>query len=666
MTILSFPSRDSEPDDQPAGAELVTAPRTAPQSGAVRGWLERQPGLPDRQRLAASARWWTREGAKKLFTLALCAPWLALRELRPITRGLGRCFSIWAKWCAVADVRDLLSDGEGNPKLAAGLKREARRSGRRRMSLALAVLLAGVGVWAYCVFPAYLAAAGFVLVGVFDLVGRRGTEKVATPLPAPARTVLREGVPLNQITATIVDTAAREGLEIGIASPMRYDSARREYRVQISCLDLIEPKHLRAFERGIGAEDHAVRSLATDMATTRELVIRDGDPLAEVPAAPWIDTGSISLQDDLLDLGVSMTEVDFALSFAGQHVKVIMGTGGGKSTWFLRNCIDRLSACRDVVIWGIDLTNGPELPLWRGVIQKRAFTPDDAEVLLGAALAEIGRRAKILAGFAEDDDPSNDDIIEWCSKLGPWLDIVIDEFSTLAEYNGKPQGELDLLGQCKEIIRTGRKHGVSLVMLAQRTGNEDFGSTVMTSQAGVTIAGPCAPDDSVRAFGKDKRDDGWTPHILKPGTKDSPNDAGKCFVESPRHRTPDIYRCYAPMSAGEVKRRARQRIADGLPSLQQAGSHGDLLDEVEGAIVPPVLAAVEQAFAEAGNPEWMATADLLSLVQAAGFPELTETTLAAGIPVDKNEPGSRRRRTGEKNPTRGYLLSSIRSAMEQL
>lgn len=614
-----------------------------------RKWLERPGVSVDRVKREASAI--AVHGPRKL----LLAPLLLLAELKPICRGLGRVLVGWSRWCAVADYAETISHAEGSDRARHQEKVEHRRSGRRRLSLILALILIGVGWWCAVKHVEYLIGAGVVLLAILDLIGRRGTEK-EEPLPQTPRAVLRDNVPLRQITATLIDTALREGLEFTVASPMYYDTNRREYRISIGCLDEIKPEHLRALERGIGATDHSMRSLATDTATVRELVIRDGDPLAEVVSAPWIETGSVSVSDPL-DLGVSMTEVPFALAFAGQHFKVVGATGSGKSAWFLRNCIDRVSACRNAAILGIDL-HGMELDLWRGVIQKKGRTPEEAASLLKEVLGEIERRTAILREYAEDDDPANDHLTEWCEELaereGPAWVVFIDEYHLVAAIP-------ELLEMCQEIVRLGRKVWISLIMLSQKVGNTDFGSTVMTSQANTTIALPCSPDDSVRLFGKDKRDAGWCPHLLRPGTKEERRDAGKGYVESPAHTTPDIYSCYAPLSAGEVKARARRRLADGIPSMY-VGRDAEVLEAAE---VPPLLAAVEQVFAEAGFPEWIATRDLLTALREE-FPDLSEMQLAAGVPVSRDEPGSRRRLPGGKHAVRGYLYESIRRAMESL
>jgi hypothetical protein len=479
--------------------------------------------------------------------------------------------------------------------------------------------------------------------------------------------ILSESVPLRQVEASVLAALEREGFppgSVGVAEPMWWDETRRHYEISLTLADQLRPEHLRAIERALGAKDHAIRNLATDTATIRRLIIQLGDPLAVPIERPFLPTGSRTILQPV-ELGVSMTEVPFALPFAGVHMRVVMGTGGGKSSWFLRAAIDGLSACNDVVIGAIDITNGPELALWRGVIQHRGFTIPDAEAVLDLALTEIDRRSKILTAIAEDDDPDND-TTEWHPGLGPYLVVFVDEFAQLAVYNGKGGTKDDpvpnLLGKCEQVVRTGRKHGVSLVMLTQRTGNEDFGSTTMSSQCGVSLAGPCDPADTVRMFGVERRDGGYTPHLLSPGVEGDIRDAGKVFIDSPMHRTPDIYRVFAPGTTSEVKRRARQRMDDGLPTLSGVRE----IEAVDAVEVPPVLAAVETVFAAAGNPARMPTADLLRCLRDDGF-DLDENRLAAELrPTSLRPAKTRWTPPGGGNPVRGYLLADVQAAIRRL
>src|ERR1039457_794047 len=65
-------------------------------------------------------------------------------------------------------------------------------------------------------------------------------------------------------------------------------------------------------------------------------------------------------------------------------------TGSGKSGG-LNVLLGNLSACRDVVVWGIDL--GP----WADCIHRLAVTPDQACALLADAVAILEARATEMA-----------------------------------------------------------------------------------------------------------------------------------------------------------------------------------------------------------------------------------------------------------------------------
>ena len=626
--------------------------------GPVRARLERVPTLPDRHRAAAVARWWVTDGARRLVALLVRAPLLLLLELRPIGTGLGRIVMGWARWCNADTYAATIATnaGLGVAHKDDPARLEARRGRRRVLSALLGTVLVGL-VWAAVLrWPGALVLGAGVLVLVCDAVGRRIAPAPTVALPPPARAVLTEGVPLTQITRAIVDRAAeRWGLELGVARAMTYSHERREYEVTVTCSEALTRDHMADFERAIGAADHSMRCLAPPdrRAGTRRLVIREGDPLAEpVPAPVDIPRGSIT---EWVELGVSMTDVPFALPFAGVHMRIVMGTGGGKSAWALRGIIRGLAGRRDVVLGGIDITNGPELTLWRGVIQHRGLDPEGAERVLDLALAEIARRGAVLSALAEDDDPDND-VSEWHSGLGPAFVILVDEFAQLAVFDGKGK-RADLLGKCEQIVRTGRKHWVSMVMLTQRTGNDDFGSTTMSSQCGVTVAGPCDPADTVRMFGVELRDAGYQPHLLSPGVEGDIRDAGKVYLSSPAHRTPDLYRFYAPGSTAEVKRIARQLVDQGLPVL---GGPAGTVDAVE---VPTLLVDVERAFVDAGVGR-LATAELLEAIRPGGW-DLDERALAEQLRPFGVASGRWRPSPGA-NPVRGYALADVRAALEGL
>ena len=99
-------------------------------------------------------------------------------------------------------------------------------------------------------------------------------------------------------------------------------------------------------------------------------------------------------------------------------------TGSGKSGG-LNVLLGNLSACRDVVIWGIDLKRGIELGPWADCIDRLAVTPDQACALLADAVAILEARAAEMAAKGRRTwEPSPEQ---------PALVIIIDEFAELAD-----------------------------------------------------------------------------------------------------------------------------------------------------------------------------------------------------------------------------------------
>lgn len=616
--------------------------------------------LPHPRRAGRVTWYWTQAVAGLL-------PWMpvyAARELKPIFRGLGRVLSGWARWVTAANRKKAAREGEPSKKTAL-LATSAERAASARMwgSAVFGTIGAGGLIWVWNTHPGYLYAAAVLLVAVLDVVGRAATEPAAASPPAMPR-ILSEDVPLRQVEASVLAALEREGFppgSVGVAEPMWWDETRRQYEISLSLADQLRPEHLRAVERAIGARDHSIRNLATDTATLRKLIIRVGDPIGGAQECAWIPTGTLSFADPL-PLGRSSGETPMEVRFLGAHCAVVGRTRSGKTEGLLWTLIDRLAACRDVIIWGIDLQAGPAFPLWRGVIQRVAYTADDALALLEAAIDEMGRRKKILTALAESDDEEDEDAgTVWTAALGAFLEIIIDEFALTATFNGQG-GRIDLLSPLEEIIRTGLKFGVHLILATQKTGNSDFGSSVMQTQIGIKILLSCRETDTVTMLDTAARDAGWSPHLLQPAQDTDPADAGKCYISGPAHTTPDIYRAdYWPR--GSVKPRARRRLADGLPTLSGARAELDTLDAVE---VPPVLVAVEAAFRDAGDPEKLATAELLAMLADAGW-RLDEMSLADALrPAGVRRRDQRWRPSTGANPVRGYWLADVHDAIRRL
>jgi len=204
-SVIPYPAPADDPDDF--------------RPSKLRAHLGRQ-SLPSPARVVQHARWWTTDGAKGAGISFLKLPWLALRETKPIGIGLGRIVSGWAHWMAVAEYAEATRSAEGNDRAKHQERVEKRRSGRRWVSLVLVLALIGAGWWAAVAHVIYLVGVGIVFACVCDLVGRRGQDTVKA-LPPPMRTILKEGVPLSQITAAVVDRRCRpQDIEEDPLSPL--------------------------------------------------------------------------------------------------------------------------------------------------------------------------------------------------------------------------------------------------------------------------------------------------------------------------------------------------------------------------------------------------------------------------------------------------------------
>src|SRR5262249_23534172 len=87
-----------------------------------------------------------------------------------------------------------------------------------------------------------------------------------------------------------------------------------------------------------------------------------------------------------------------AVSLLRRHVLIGGTTGSGKAA-FLSVLLAILTGCPDVVVWGVDLKQGMELSAWRRCLHRLATTPHEGLALLADAVAELDRRASLLAGI---------------------------------------------------------------------------------------------------------------------------------------------------------------------------------------------------------------------------------------------------------------------------
>jgi S-DNA-T family DNA segregation ATPase FtsK/SpoIIIE len=277
-------------------------------------------------------------------------------------------------------------------------------------------------------------------------------------------------------------------------------------------------------------------------------------------------------------------------------------TGSGKSGG-LNEIIANLAACRDVVIWAIDLKRGVELQPWAACIDRLATTPKQAAALLSDAVTILLGRAQHLADHGRR---------EWQpSETMPALLIIIDEYAELAEQVPAALRDADT------IARLGRAPAVTLVAATQRPTQKVMGQGAVRSQMNIRIAFRVQEQRDVDLIlSQGMLSAGWHAHKL--------NAPGKFLCSSPEHDTPRRARAY--LLTDDDVTDAAARLAPIRPAL-------DAISRAALAARPPAPAATAGELPNAGtqppddDPEaalWAA----LSAAPAEGssVPELVATT----------------------------------------
>lgn len=600
-----------------------------------------RPITPGLAHLKASSAWWARTLGRALLWASTHPHQVIAQELRPTARGIQVTWQAWRKWVTEADLAaTVITTPTGTPgheKAAADLAK--MRAGHRRLSAAVLLLMLGGLATLYVIQPLWLVLIGLVLWAIFDVVGRR--HPVEGPARVVRRTLLEEGAPLGALASQIINRLNEEGIRADPGGPMQVH-AGGEYRMLIVHEDAIEPKHLRSLEMHLAARPLSIRLIGTQDAGTSELRLPTRDHLANVPPRPWAPTGSKSVAEPA-NLWVRSDGDPSSPILAGIHVDLVGTTGSAKSS-ALQEMISFFGECRDVYPVFADLTKGPLGPLNKRVLRKSADTPEELDALLDWVKDRVDERHVVLNRLAGSDDPDDDDApIEWDLDWGPQIELIIDEYSFVAEHEA-------LHKKVEQIMRIGRKAKVCVIRASQKSGNTDLGSTIAKTLVGLKILLACTNDDTVAILGKDMRDRGWTPHQFRPAVTGDVRDAGKCFVWGPAHRDPEIHRFHSPLEPGEIKRRDRRRAADGLPNLD-----GTPASEQSAILLSPVQEAVEHIFRDR-NEEWLPTAELIEELAQRGF-EIKPGPLGDEL----GNVGSKRDWNGRRQ-LRGYAIADVRWA----
>jgi S-DNA-T family DNA segregation ATPase FtsK/SpoIIIE len=218
-------------------------------------------------------------------------------------------------------------------------------------------------------------------------------------------------------------------------------------------------------------------------------------------------------------LGVFADGRPVTVSLLRRHVLIGGATGSGKSG-VVNVIMAALTARSDVMVWGIDLKQGMELRPWAGCLGRLAVTPEQASDLLRAAVAELERRAALMAEHGAR---------EWTPRPDtPALVVMIDEYAELPEH----AREL-----ADRIARLGRAVAVTLIVATQRPTQAVMGGGAVRSQMDVRICLRVREQrDTDLILGQGMLSAGWQPHKL--------DAAGKFLLSAPEHSVPRPARAY--------------------------------------------------------------------------------------------------------------------------
>jgi S-DNA-T family DNA segregation ATPase FtsK/SpoIIIE len=222
------------------------------------------------------------------------------------------------------------------------------------------------------------------------------------------------------------------------------------------------------------------------------------------------------------------------------------GTSGAGKSGGINVLMGNLTACRDVVIWAIDLKKGMELQPWASCIDRLATNPAQARALLRDAVAILEARAAILAATGQRVWEPTPDM--------PALIIIIDEYAELTD------DAPDATSYTDSIARRGRAVAVTLVAATQRPTQKAMGQGAVRSQMDIRICFRVRERRDVDLIlGQGMLTGGWHAHTL--------NAPGKFLVSAPEHNIPRRARAY--LLTDEMVSTTASRHAEIRPSLDE-------------------------------------------------------------------------------------------------
>lgn len=298
---------------------------------------------------------------------------------------------------------------------------------------------------------------------------------------------------------------------------------------------------LPALESALGTRRGAARiQPIPEKANRLELRVIETDPHADAITWPGPSITSIA---EPVELGVFEDGSPVRVSLLRRHALVGGVAGAGKSGG-MNVIMGNLSACPDVIVWGIDLKRGMELLPWASCLDRLATTPKEAAALLRDAVTILDGRAEMLAMRGlRVWNPSPD---------APALVILVDEYAELVD--DAPAA----IGAADSIARRGRAPATTLLVATQRPSQKAMGHGAVRSQMDVRISFRVRERrDTDLILGQGMHKAGWHADRL-----DAP---GKFLLSAPEHDIPRRARTY--LLTDDIVQDTAARHAERRPAL---------------------------------------------------------------------------------------------------
>jgi DNA segregation ATPase FtsK/SpoIIIE, S-DNA-T family len=303
---------------------------------------------------------------------------------------------------------------------------------------------------------------------------------------------------------------------------------------------------LPAIESGLGIRPGSARALPDENRADRFILrIVENDPHAN--PIPWAGSVIETIRRPL-ELGLFEDGRPVRISLLRRNALIGGIVGSGKSG-IVNVILAILTACHDVVVWGVDLKGGMELGPWAACLDRLATTPAQTSALFRDAVTELDRRADALATKGSRLwEPTPHD---------PALVIVVDEYAEMPE---------EAAQYADSLARRGRAVAVNLLAATQRPTQSAMGGKSVRSQMDVRICLRVRERRDVDLIlGQGAFNTGWHAHTL--------TQPGVFLISSPEHGAPERARAYLiedDQITRHAARYAPQRPALWTPSASEA------------------------------------------------------------------------------------------------